>query len=120
MRLTWPAKSGDWRLSLIVSMGFRVPLPPRPPALIQRGQEIRQLFDLLRRQFAEGRHDAGADFDRADDRSPRDAGGDVGQFGAGAVVPVLAELVAGEAAGAGGDLLALLLSRRALHVDLGR
>src|SRR3954451_14484336 len=121
MRLTWPAKSGDWRLSLIVSMGFRAPLPlPRRPVLVQRGQEVGELFDLLRRQFPEGGHDARADFDRADDRSPRDPGGDVGQFGTWAVVAVLAELVAGEAAGSGDDLLAFLVLGRHLHVDLGR
>src|SRR3954469_21794284 len=108
MRLTWPAKSGDWRLSLIVSMGFG-PSPSPVARLIERGQEVGQLFDLLRRQFAEGGHDARADFDRADDRSPWDPRGNVGQFGAGSVVPVLAELVAGEAAGTGDDLLPRLV-----------
>src|SRR3954454_23459630 len=98
MRLTWPAKSGELRLSLIVSMGFRARLPrPRPPRLVQRGQEVGELFDLLRRQFAVGGHDAGADFDRADDRGPRDPRPDVGQFGAGAVVAVLTQLVAAQA-----------------------
>src|SRR3954447_16626136 len=120
MRLTWPAKSGDWRLSLIVSMGFRASAPSRLPCLIERRQEVRELFDLLRRQFAEGGHDARADFDRANDRSPRDPGSDVGQFGAGAVVAVLAELVAGEAARAGDDLLARLVLLGYRHVDLGR
>src|SRR3954452_7129788 len=108
MRLTWPAKSGDWRLSLIVSMG--VGSNPSPVArLIERGQEVGQLFDLLRRQFPEGGHDARADFNRADDRSPRDPGGDVGQFRARPVVAVLAELGTGEAAGTGHDLLALFV-----------
>src|SRR4051795_2099854 len=117
MRLTWPGKSGDWRLSLIVSMGFGS--CPSPAArLIERGQEVGQLFDLLRRQFAEGGHDARADFNRADNRSPRDPGGDVGQFGTGAVVAVLTELMTGEAARTGDDLLALLILRRHLHVDL--
>src|SRR6186713_3142641 len=120
MRLTWPAKSGDWRLSLIVSMGFRAPAPSPTAWLIERGQEVRELFDLLRRQVAEGGHDARADFDRANDRSPRDPGGDVGQFRARPVVAVLAELVAGEAAGSGDDLLARLVFRRDLHIDLGR
>src|SRR4051812_25558304 len=109
MRLTWPGKSGDWRLSLMVAMGFRPPGPIPTARLIQRGEEIRQLFDLLRRQFAERGHDARADFDRADDGSPRDPGGDMGEFGAWPVVAVLAELVAGQAAGAGDDLLAGLV-----------
>src|SRR6186997_3168526 len=102
MRLTWPAKSGDWRLSLIVSMGFRAPMPcPWSPALVERGEEVGKLVDLLRRQFSEGGHDARPDLHRTNDRSPRDPRGDVGQFRPRAVVPVLAELVAGEAAGAG-------------------
>src|SRR5689334_12725936 len=100
MRLTWPAKSGDWRLSLIVSMGFRALTPTRPTDLVQRGQEVRQLFDFLWRQVAEGGHDARPDFDRANDRSPRDPRSDMGEFGAGPVVAVLAQLVAGQAAGA--------------------
>ena len=40
--------------------------------------------------------------------------------GPGPVVAVLADLVAGEAAGAGDDLLAGLVLRRDLHLDLGR
>src|SRR4051794_41797092 len=108
MRLTWPAKSGEWRLSLIVSMGFGARRPPLAACLVEGREEVGQLFDLLRRQFAEGGHDARADFNRANDRSPRDPGGDVGEFGTGPVVAVLAQLVAGEAAGSGDDLLPLL------------
>src|SRR5690348_16122665 len=87
--------------------------------LVERGEEIGELVELLRRKFAEGRHDTGANFDRADDRRARDALGDVGQFRPGAVVAVLAQLVTGEAAGTGDDLLAGLVSRRHLHIDLG-
>src|SRR3954451_17359193 len=118
MRLTWPAKAGGWRLSLIAAVGCGSS-PPPAARLIERGQEVGQLFDLLRRQFAEGGHDARADFDRADDRSPRDPGGDVGQFRSRPVVAVLAELVTGEAAGTGHDLLALFVLGCDLHVDLG-
>src|SRR3954470_12417088 len=119
MRLTWPGKSGDWRVSLVGSMGFGS--CPSPAArLIERGQEVGQLFDLLRRQFAEGGHDPLADFNRADDRSPRAPGGAVGQFRARPVVAVLAELVAGEAAGTGDDLLTRLVLLGDFHVDLSR
>src|SRR5205085_10310868 len=120
MRLTWPAKSGDWRLSLIVSIGIQGAGPIPTARLIEGGEEVRELFDLLRRQVAGGGHDAGADFDRANDRSPRDPRGDVGQFGTRPVVAVLAELMAGEAAGSGDDLLAGLVLLRDLHLDLRR
>src|SRR6185295_5042756 len=86
--------------------------------LVERGEEIGELVELFGRQVAEGGHDPWADLDRADDRRARDAGRDVGQFRAGAVVAVLTELVAGEAAGARDDLLAGLVLGRDLHVDL--
>src|SRR5580765_8112130 len=88
--------------------------------LVERGEEIGELVELLRRQVAEGGHDTGAYLHRADDCRARDAGSNVGQFRTGAVVAVLPQLVAGEAAGAGDDLLAGLVLGRDLHVDLGR
>src|SRR3954470_17383280 len=103
MRLTCPANWAESR-----------------EGLVERGEEIGELVELLRRQVTEGGHDARPDLHRADDRGARNALRDVGQFRPGAVVAVLAELVAGEAAGAGDDLLAGLVSRRDLHVDLSR
>src|SRR4051794_18170996 len=89
MRLTCPANWAESR-----------------DGLVERGEEIGELVELLWRQVAEGGHDAGPDLHRADDRGARDTLGDVGQFRARAVVAVLPELVAGEASGAGDDLLA--------------
>src|SRR4051794_25826453 len=99
---------------------YRSRLGERLPRSVERGEEIGHLVDLLLRQVAGGGHDAGADFYRADDRRSWDSLTDVSQFRAGPVVAVLADLVAGEAAGAGDHLLAGLELRGDLHVDLGR
>src|ERR1041384_7330786 len=88
--------------------------------LVERGEEVSELVQLFRGQVPEGRHDAWPDFDRADDRRAGNARGDVGQVRPRTVIAVLAELVAGEAAGPGDDLLAELIARRHLHLDLGR
>src|SRR5829696_4193263 len=111
MRLTCPANWTESREGLVV---------PVMGTSVERGEEVRQLVELLRRQVAEGRHDAGADFHRAQDRGAGDRGGDVGELGPGTVVAVLAQLVTGEAAGAGDDLFASLVLRGDRHLDLGR
>src|SRR3954453_23241883 len=103
MRLTCPANWAESR-----------------EGLVEGGEEIGELGELLWRQISEGGHFTGAYLHRADDRGAGDPLGDVGEFGAGAVVAVLTELVAGKAAGAGDDLLAGLVTRRDLHLDLRR
>src|SRR3954447_14270510 len=101
MRLTCPANWAESR-----------------DGLVERREEIGELVELLRRQVTEGGHDARADLHRTDDRGARDPLRDVGQFWPGAVVAVLAKLVASKAARAGNDLLAGFVLGRNLHVDL--
>src|SRR5215218_6015460 len=69
--------------------------PVRP--LVERGEECRQGLLLLRRQARVGRHDARADLERAGDRVARQARTDMRQLRTRPVVPVVPELVAGEA-----------------------
>src|SRR6266516_3420983 len=125
MRLTCSANSGDVRFTSIVPTlpSKTSGVAARGPALaasVERGEEVSELVELFRRQVPEGGHYARADFDRANDRGARDALRDVRQLRPRPVVAVLAQLVAGEAARRGDDLLAALVARRDLHVDLGR
>src|SRR3954453_11395460 len=86
--------------------------------------ELRQERDerllLLRRQVPVGRHRGRRVLERALDRARGQLGADVGQVRARAVVAVLADLVAREAAGLRRDLLARLVLLGHLEVDLVR
>src|SRR4051812_42377284 len=86
-------------------------------AALQRREEIDQRGLLVLRQAAERRHGCGGVLEGAPDGALLQLVADVGQVRAGAVVAVLADLVAGEAAGLGRDELALLEVRRDVHVD---
>src|SRR5436309_14576297 len=108
---TWAANSGEEgdSRSIVsapaasVSAFITARLPPRGPAepgsptaaLLQRGQEVRAVVELLLREVLEGGHDARTRLERAQDRVARDAGADVGQIRAGARVAVVSQLVAG-------------------------
>src|SRR5262249_53391219 len=68
----------------------RLPLPRRLRS-VERCEELRQGVELLGRQALVGRHDAGADLQRARNRAPGQPGADVRQLGPGAVVAVVAQ-----------------------------
>src|SRR3954464_14422936 len=90
-----------------------------PPDLLafQRSEEVDERGLLVLRQVTEGGHGSGRVLERAPQRALLELVADVGQVRAGTVVPVLADLVARQAARLGGDQLALLQVRRNLHVD---
>src|SRR3954462_5707521 len=83
----------------------------------QGGQEVHQRRLLVLRQALEGRRRGSGVLQRATDRALLELGSDVREVRAGAVVAVLADLVAGQTAGLGVDELALLVLGLDLHVD---
>src|SRR5262249_29134807 len=106
MPRTWVANSSESRCgrSLPEAVSGETLINPRLPRRrplrsVQGRQELRERVELLGRQALVGRHDAGADLQRARDRVSRQAGADVRQLRPGAVVSVLTELVARKTAG---------------------
>src|ERR671933_1350325 len=83
-------------------MGARLLLAAARVAL-ELGQELHERLLLVRRQVPERGHGGGRVLQRAADGARQQLVADVGQLGARPVVAVLADLVAGEAAGLGGD-----------------
>src|SRR3954447_643446 len=91
--------------------GFAAAGALRPAFLgvaLERGEEIDQRRLLVFGQAAERRHRRRRVLERAADRALLELVADVGEMGPWAVIAVLADLVAGQAAGLGGDELALL------------
>src|SRR4051794_37904730 len=86
--------------------------------LLEGGEEVGDLVELLVPQVLERGHDAGSRPQRAQDRVARDAGADLGQIRTEGPVAVVADLVAGKAARLGDNLLARLVLRRDVEVDL--
>src|SRR4051794_33688593 len=65
----------------------------------QRGEEVHERLFLVLREAGEGGHRRGGVLERAADRRLLQLAADVREVRAGAVVAVLADLVAGQAAG---------------------
>src|SRR2546421_6745743 len=122
MRFTWPANSPDSRVGRSVKLTPSIPRrgPAPAKASVQRGEEVREVVELLRAQVLEGGHDARPDLQRAEDRRPRDAGANVGQLRPRPVVAVLADQMTGAAARLSGHLLARLVLRCHRERDLVR
>src|SRR3954447_17370298 len=80
---------------------FRWLLAGRVAAALERGEEVDQGGLLLLGQPLEGGHGRGRVLERAPDRGRLQLVADVGQVRTRAVVAVLADLVAGQAAGLG-------------------
>src|SRR5690348_4873935 len=74
---------------------------------LQRRQEVHQRGLLVLGQIAERRHRGGRVLERAPQSALLELVADVAQMRAGTVIAVLADLVAGQATGLGGDELAL-------------
>src|SRR5689334_23058354 len=84
---------------------------------LERGEEGDERGLLLLGHAGERRHRRRRVLQRAPDRPRRELVADVRQVRPWPVIAVLADLVAGETAGLGGDELARLVLRRDLHVD---
>src|SRR5690348_8048921 len=100
--------------SVPVPAAIRVPLAA---LAAQRGEEVDERLLLVLRHPAERRHRGGGVLQGAPDRALLELEADVGEGRAGTAVSVLADLVAGQAAGLRGDLLALLELGLDGHVD---
>src|SRR6266511_5651267 len=87
--------------------------------LLERGEELDQVVELVRGKVGVGGHEARPDLDGALDGRSWELGADVGQVRAQRVA-VLAELVARQAARLGRDLLAGLVLWIDLKLDLRR
>src|SRR5262245_895887 len=102
MPRTWVANSSDSRwgipASASVSDGALTVSRLDSARSVERGEEGGQRLELLRRQVRVRGHDARPDLEGSRDRVPRQALAYVGELGAGAVVAVLADLVAGQTA----------------------
>src|SRR5688572_16509251 len=83
---------------------------------LERGEEVDHRRLLLLGEAREGRHRSGRIVQRAPDGALVQDSADLGQVRT-EVTAVLADLVAGEAAGLGHDELALLVLGRDLHLD---
>src|SRR3954451_22272523 len=91
------ANSSESRLGtpLPASVSDETLMRPRlMPDSVERGEGSGQRLLLLRREARVGGHDARANLQRAGDRGARDLRADLGQLGAGAIVSVVAQLVA--------------------------
>src|SRR4051794_32580288 len=86
-------------------------------AALQRGEEVDQRRLLVLGKVAERRHRRRRVLERPADRALLELVADVREMRARTVIAVLADLVAGQAAGLGGDELALLQVGRDRHVD---
>src|SRR4051812_20490830 len=86
----------------------------------ERGEEVDQRGLLVLRHTGEGGHRSRRVVQRAADGARKQLVADLRQPRPGAVIAVLADLVAGQAAGLCDDELAGLELRRDLHVDLVR
>src|SRR4051812_12782917 len=101
----------------------RRPAELMPRGLLQAREESHELLELLRvllLERSERRHRRGRVEQRARDRLTPEARPDLSKRRPGSGVAVLADLVAAQTAGRRRHLLALLVARRDLHVDLGR
>src|SRR3954452_5216166 len=92
-----------------------VPTPPREDSAIElpqraeEGDELVELGRVLLAQARERRHRSRRVDERARDRRPRQPRTDLGEVRPRPGVAVLTDLVAGQAAGGGGHVLALLI-----------
>src|SRR5215208_893009 len=86
----------------------------------EEGDELVELLRVLPLQRRERRHRRSGVHQRPRDRLTAQTRSDLRQRRSRPGVAVLTDLVAAEAAGRGSEILALLVLRRHLHVDLGR
>src|SRR4051795_2377901 len=94
-------------------------VPAAISALLAEGaEEVHEHAELLGREVREGRHRRRRVDERPRDRLARQPARDVLQRRPGAVVAALAELVAGQAARLGGDLLARVVVGHLLPAGL--